>query len=90
MMASTKWDGGREEVSDLLNRLHLTTEEEDVIVDSDEEAAVDQSASGWSVIGKVLSPKPIHISTILRAMKAAWGNPKGCGGEGRQSLHRRL
>ena len=33
----------------------------------------------WSLIGKVQAPKPIHISTIFKAMRLAWGNPKSLG-----------
>lgn len=31
----------------------------------------------WAVIGKVLSPATLHITTIRNAMKPAWGNPFG-------------
>jgi len=31
----------------------------------------------WAVIGKVLSPSMIHVTTIRNAMKPAWGNPLG-------------
>jgi len=46
--AATSGGRRREEVSDLLNRLHLATEEEDVIVDSDDEG------EGETVLGVVL------------------------------------
>lgn len=28
-------------------------------------------------MGKVLSPSPVHVSTVRSAMKPAWGNPVG-------------
>lgn len=56
--------GSREEVSDLLGHLHLMIEEKDVIVDSDDEVG-ETTPSEWLVIGKALSPKPIHILTIF-------------------------
>lgn len=77
-MAGDSGSGSREEVSDLLGHLNLTAEE-DVIVDSDDEVVTEGLTSEWSLIGKVLSPKPIHSTTIYRAMKPAWGNPKGLG-----------
>lgn len=78
-MAGDARSGSRDEVSDLLERLNLTAEEEDVIVDSDDEADKETPMSEWSLFGKVLSPKPVHSMTIYRAMKPAWGNPKGLG-----------
>jgi hypothetical protein len=29
----------------------------------------------WALVGKVLSPTPVHVNTIRSAMKPAWGNP---------------
>ena len=40
-MAGVSSNGPREEVSDLLGRLNLTAEEEDVIVDSDDEVEME-------------------------------------------------
>lgn len=31
----------------------------------------------WALVGKVLSPAPVHVSTVRSAMKPAWGNPVG-------------
>lgn len=31
----------------------------------------------WALVGKVLSPGTLHVSTIGSAMKPAWGNPVG-------------
>ena len=42
----------------------------------DEEEA-DLVAQNCALVGKVLSPNPLHIQTISSAMCPAWGNPKG-------------
>ena len=76
-MASGSSEAEKAEVSDLLGRMNLTAEEADVVVDSDDEADVEMVKSEWSLIGKVLSPKLVHVTTIIRAMKPTWGNPKG-------------
>jgi hypothetical protein len=31
----------------------------------------------WSIVGKVLSPTKLHISTISAALRPAWGKPRG-------------
>jgi hypothetical protein len=33
--------------------------------------------SPWALVGKVLSPNILHISTISAALRRAWGNPRG-------------
>uniref|UniRef100_A0ACD6A198 Uncharacterized protein n=1 Tax=Avena sativa TaxID=4498 RepID=A0ACD6A198_AVESA len=33
--------------------------------------------SRWALVGKVLAPNTLHISTISTALRAAWGNPRG-------------
>jgi hypothetical protein len=33
--------------------------------------------SAWALVGKVLSPTILHISTISAALRPAWGNPRG-------------
>ncbi|KAK3127025.1 hypothetical protein QOZ80_7AG0567120 [Eleusine coracana subsp. coracana] len=68
--------GRRIEVEELLRNLHLTTEEMEITELSDDEDD-DIGNSEMTVIGKVLSPVTIHASTILGAMKPAWGNPVG-------------
>ena len=65
-------------MNDMMNRLNLTTKEEAVIEDSDDEGSQGVILE-WSLIGKVQAPKPIHISMIFKAMRPAWGNPKGLG-----------
>ena len=64
-------------MTDLLRWLNLT-EEEEVMVDlSDGEDEENLPSLEWAVVGKVLSPTPIHVNTIRSAMKSAWGNPAG-------------
>jgi hypothetical protein len=46
---------GKEAVTDMLNRLNLTAEEEAVIEDSDDEGS-QEVIMEWSLIGKVLAP----------------------------------
>jgi hypothetical protein len=33
--------------------------------------------SPWALVRKVLAPNPLHISTIVAALRPAWGNPRG-------------
>ena len=66
-------DGGvspNPNVTDLLRRLNLT-EEEAVADFSDGEDEENLSSLEWTVVGKVLSPTPIHVNTIRSAMKPA-------------------
>lgn len=63
-------------VADLMKKLQLTAEEEAVVDFSDEEDDMEESLE-VALVGKVLSPTPIHVSTIQSAMKPAWGNPVG-------------
>jgi hypothetical protein len=64
-------------VEDMLRKLHLTEEEEVVLDLSDEEEEMAAMPAEWTLVGKVLSPIPIHVDTIRTAMKPAWGNPVG-------------
>lgn len=64
-------------VADLLQKLNLTAEEEDVVEFSDDEDFDAPSEVEWALFGKVLSPTVVHATTIFRAMKPAWGNPHG-------------
>ncbi|KAK3129161.1 hypothetical protein QOZ80_6BG0472640 [Eleusine coracana subsp. coracana] len=63
-------------VTDLLGRLNLTKEEEEFVAFSDDEES-GGSVSEHALIGKVMSPSSLHISTIAGAMRPAWGNPYG-------------
>lgn len=67
-------DGG---VADLLRNLNLTTEEEEVVEFSDDEAECGNPKVEWALLGKVLSPTTVHAPAIQGSMKPAWGNPAG-------------
>jgi hypothetical protein len=65
-------------VTDLLGRLNLTKDEEEFVSFSDDdESGDDGSSPEFALVGKVLSPSPLHISTITSMMKPTWGNPFG-------------
>lgn len=66
-----------EDVASLLDKLNLTLDEEEVAAFSDEEEEDAATVVKWAVIGKVLSPSTLHITTTKNAMKPAWGNPFG-------------
>ncbi|KAE8800134.1 hypothetical protein D1007_24427 [Hordeum vulgare] len=60
----------------MLNRLNLTTQESTAFVlEEDDEKYPD--CPTWALVGKVLSPNTLHISTIKAVLKPAWGNPRG-------------
>ncbi|CAN6232539.1 unnamed protein product [Urochloa humidicola] len=63
-------------VANLLEKLNLTQIEGEVAALSDDEDE-NEGAVEWAVIGKVLSPTTIHITTTDGAMRPAWGNPYG-------------
>ncbi|CAO2045029.1 unnamed protein product [Urochloa humidicola] len=63
-------------VANLLEKLNLTQIEGEVAALSDDEEEADGIAE-WAVIGKVLSPTTVHITTTEGAMRPAWGNPYG-------------
>lgn len=65
-------EGANPDVEEMLHNLNLTAEEGEVAAWSD-----DEENAEWAIVGKVLSPMTLHASTILRAMKLAWGNPYG-------------
>ena len=61
-------------VADLMQ--NLTTDEEFVVEFSDDEETEAAGGVTWALFGKVFSPA-VHPTTVLRAMKPAWGNPQG-------------
>ena len=44
---------------------------------SDDEDEEEPPPVEWAIVGKVLSPAPVHVNTVRSAMKPAWGNPVG-------------
>ncbi|KAM0845836.1 hypothetical protein ACQ4PT_056077 [Festuca glaucescens] len=68
--------GSEDHVSEMMGRLRLTAAEAAAVVLDD--GADDISVhSPWALVGKVLSPNTLHISTISAALRPAWGNPRG-------------
>jgi hypothetical protein len=62
-------------MTNLLERLNLTREEEEYVAFSDDDEVLDEDSIEFALIDKVMSLTPLHISTIMSAMKLAWGNP---------------
>nr|TKW20997.1 hypothetical protein SEVIR_4G190800v2 [Setaria viridis] len=69
--------GNGDGVAEILERLNLTRHEEVVAAFSDDEEEITRGDAEWAIIGKVLSPSVLHITTIRSAMKSALGNPFG-------------
>jgi hypothetical protein len=63
-------------VAEMLKNLHLTAQEGEHAVFSDDEEE-DETMTEWALVGKVISPGSLHQSTIFGALKPAWGNPVG-------------
>jgi hypothetical protein len=59
-----------------MGRLRLTAAETTTVV-LDEGTEAIPVHSKWTIVGKVLSPTNLHISTISSALRPAWGNPRG-------------
>lgn len=54
------------------------TEDEEAVADfTDDEEAEESPPVDWAIMGKVLSPTPVHVNTVRSAMRPAWGNPVG-------------
>jgi hypothetical protein len=60
----------------MLQNLNLTAEEEQILAFSDDEED-DGAAVEWALVGKILSPAKMHLSTIHQVVLAPWGNPHG-------------
>lgn len=58
-------------VTDMLRRLNLTEDEEAVLEFSDDEFVDEALPVEWALVGKVLSPTPVHVNTVRSAMKPA-------------------
>ncbi|CAM0881011.1 unnamed protein product [Alopecurus aequalis] len=68
--------GSEVHVSEMMGRLRLTAAEAAaVVLDEGVEDVVVHSQ--WALVGKVLAPNKLHISTIAAALRPAWGNPRG-------------
>jgi len=72
-----KGEGLNPNVEDMFHKLHLTAEEEAVLDLSSEDEEETMAPAMWALVGKILSPVPIHAETIRSAMRPAWGNPVG-------------
>jgi hypothetical protein len=68
--------GSADKVSEMMGRLRLTAAEAAPVV-LDDGADDFQVHSPWAIVGKVLAPNTLHISTIVAALRPAWGNPRG-------------
>lgn len=64
-------------VTDMLQNLHLTAEEEELAAFSDEGEGEETMMHEHVLIGEVLSPVTLHVNTIKGAMNPTWGNPPG-------------
>lgn len=70
--------GPNPNVEELFRNLNLTEEEGAVVEFSDAEEKDEVLVPAeLALVGKVLAPMPIHISTVRSAMKPVWGNPVG-------------
>jgi hypothetical protein len=63
-------------VAEMFGRLNLTSQEAAAFVLEEEDEAY-PGCPEWALVGKVLAPNPLHITTIRAVLKAAWGNPRG-------------
>lgn len=72
-------DAQNPNVEDLMKKLNLTEEEEAVMHFCDDDDDDDEvlAPMEWALVGKVLSPVPVHVQLVRSAMKPAWGNPVG-------------
>lgn len=66
-----------EGVDSTMGRLNLLADDTDFVEMSDDEEGDCSVPVKWSLLGMILSPSVIHISTTTSAMRPAWGNPRG-------------
>lgn len=78
---SWKFGGGgsapNPNVTDLLRWPNLTKDERAIVEFSEAEDEEVPVLVEWALVGKVLSPSPVHVNTVRSVMKPAWGNPAG-------------
>ncbi|KAE8818160.1 hypothetical protein D1007_04033 [Hordeum vulgare] len=60
----------------MLDHLNLTTQESTTFVLEDDDEDY-HGCPSWALVGKVLAPNTLHVSTIKAALRPAWGNPRG-------------
>lgn len=70
-------DNPNSNVTDLLRWLNLTEDEEAVADFTDDEEELELPLVEWAIVGKVLSPSPVHVNMVRSAMKLAWANSVG-------------
>ncbi|KAI4980350.1 hypothetical protein ZWY2020_020835 [Hordeum vulgare] len=63
-------------VAAMLDRLNLTTQESTTFVLEEDDEEYPRCPT-WVLVGKVLAPNTLHISTIKAVLRPAWGNPRG-------------
>jgi hypothetical protein len=68
--------GSEDGVSEMMGRLRLTAAETTTVV-LDEGTEAIPVHSKWTIVGKVLSPTNLHISTISSALRPAWATRVG-------------
>ncbi|KAM0864363.1 hypothetical protein ACQ4PT_043964 [Festuca glaucescens] len=68
--------GSEDHVSEMMGRLRLMAAESAAVV-LDDRGDDFPTHSEWAIVGKVLSPTKLHISTISAAHRPVWGNPRG-------------
>lgn len=67
--------GGNTNVTELLQKLHLTAEEEVVADFSDNDLDAGEITPEWVLVGKVLSPVPLHVSMIQLGQRWITSSP---------------